>query len=322
MSLKVLAERMADLVGAGYPPDTAVAVVEKLGSPETRAVTGTIGTIAAIADREDVGTPAVVLVGPQFHRPDHLPLHGIRVWLPGERETAESQREPLEAAGATCRVLPLIEPVPLPVDEGRILDRSFDWVVFTSKKAVDYLFDLLGRWGLDARWFPKVAAIGSPAIEKLRARGIEPNLIPPEPTRVSLSDSLLHEGLAGQRVLLPFSEVAPDHVRERLAPHAAEVVRVDLYTVRPTSVDEAPPADVVLFTSETTVRSAKRNGLLEGIRERGMLVGGIGPGTCGRLAREGLPPDIVPDGTDPSSLARAVRRTFANLEAAVAGGRP
>jgi hypothetical protein len=113
--------------------------------------------------------------------------------------------------------------------------------------------------------------------------------------------------------------VAPDHVRERIAPHAAEVVRVDLYTIRYPAVKRVPTADVVLFSSETTVRSARLGGLVDEIRERGMLVGGIGPGTCRRLVEEGLPPAIVPAGTGPASLARATRLYFANLGLAARG---
>jgi uroporphyrinogen-III synthase len=145
--------------------------------------------------------------------------------------------------------------------------------------------------------------------------------MPSEPTRVALSDSLLATGLEGKRLLLPFSKVAPDQLRERLAPHAAEVTRLDLYGLRYPEVAEVPDAEVVLFTSETTVRSAKRNGLIDGIREKGMLVGGIGPGTLGRLEREGLEPVIRPDGTSPASLARAVKRTWANLDPAVVHAR-
>ena len=132
MSRKVLVSRMKDLENAGYPPNTPVAVVEKLGSPRARAVTGTITTIADIADAQNVGTPAVVLVGAQYAKPTHLPLHGVRVWLPAETETAGTQRLPLEALGAVCVQRPLIEPVPLPVEEGALLSESFDWVLFTS----------------------------------------------------------------------------------------------------------------------------------------------------------------------------------------------
>lgn len=318
MSRRVLAERMADLVTAGYPDDTPVIVAEKIGSPGARATAGTIGTIAAIADRENVGTPAVVLVGRQYRKPDHLPLAGVKVWLPAEEETGIAQREELAELGAVTVNVPLIEPRPLPIDEGAVFARPFDWVVFTSKKGVDFFFSLIEKWGFDSRWMPKVAAIGDPAFVKLRARGIRPNLFPPEPTRVALSTSLVQSGIRGKRVLLPMSAVAPDVLPERLREAGADVHRLDHYTLAFPEVREVPEADVVLFSSESTVRSARDQGLLAGIRDRGMIVGGIGPATWRRLDEVGLPAAIRPDGTSPADLARATRRHFANLEVAAA----
>lgn len=317
MSRKVLAERMQDLVEAGFASDTAVTVVEKLGSPAERAVCGTIASIADVADRADVGTPAVVIVGSQHGEADHLPLHGVRVWLPAERETGEGQRERLEALGASCVQEPLIEPVARPVDDDRVLEPGrFDWVLFTSKRSVDFFFALLASRGLDARWLPRVAAIGAPTVAKLKRRGIEPDLVPSRPTRDALSAALIEHGLAGARVLHPASAIAPDHVRETLAPHAAEVVRVDLYTLRYPEVTAVPDADVVLFSSASTVDSAREQGLLDEIRDRGLIVGGIGPATGRAIEEARLTLSIVPDGTDPEALARATRRYFARLEIA------
>jgi uroporphyrinogen-III synthase len=131
---------------------------------------------------------------------------------------------------------------------------------------------------------------------------------------------LIDQDLAGKRVLIPASAVAPDHVRQTLIPHASEVVRVDLYTIRYPEVESVPEADAVLFSSETTVKSARANGLIEEIRRRGMIVGGIGPGTLGRLEREGLPPAVVPDGTSPRELARALERLVVCRELAALSG--
>jgi uroporphyrinogen III methyltransferase/synthase len=312
MSRRVLAERMASLIEAGMDPETPVAVVEKIGSDAARAAHGTVATVADIADRENIGTPAVVLVGGSFRAPSHLPLHGVRFWLPGEAELAELQRERLEELGAVCVLRPLIETVAHPYDANLLFARPFDWAVFTSPGSVDYLFDAMRAWGHDARWLPpRIAALGGRAVDKLRARGVEPDLIPPEPFRGSLIEALRSQGLEGARVLLPSSAVAPDEVREALAPDAAEVVRVDLYGLRYPEVRDVPDVDAVLFTSPTTVESARRNGLVESIRERGLVVGGVGPVTAKALARESLPVDIRPTGYGPDRLARAALLHFA-----------
>ena len=169
---------------------------------------------------------------------------------------------------------------------------------------------------------PRVAAIGHSTIQKLRARGIEPDLIPSEHTRVALSESLIATGLAGRRVLIPASKVAPDHVRQALAAHAEEVVRLDLYGLRFPRVESVPDVDVILFSSESTVRSAAENGLIDEIRRMNPVIGGIGPATCGTLTRMGLAPAIVPDGVSPTSLAWATKRFFARLTPALREATP
>jgi uroporphyrinogen III methyltransferase / synthase len=307
MSRRVIAERMDGLREAGTPADTPVAIVEKIGSEDVRAVHGTVATIAALAEEKNVGTPAIVLVGGSFRPPSHLPLHGLRIWLPGEREIAEQQREHLEEFGAVCILRPLIEPEGLPFDADAVFARPFDWIVFTSPKGVDYLLDAMRQRGLDARWLPDhVAALGGHAVTKLRSLGIEPDLIPPRPFRRAMIESLLAQDISGKRILLPCSAVAPDEVREALAPVAGEVVRADLYGLKYPVVAEVPGADMVLFTSPSTVESARQNGLIPQIMERGLTVGGIGPVTAGVLEKEGLPASIVPTGYGPENLTRAV----------------
>jgi uroporphyrinogen III methyltransferase/synthase len=307
MSRRVIADRMRGLLDAGHPADTPAVAVEKVGSEEVRAVHGTIATLAAITEEAEVGTPTVVLVGGSFRPPSHLPLHGLRIWLPGEREIAEQQREHLEELGAVCVLRPLIEPEARPFDADAVFSRPFDWVVFTSPKGVDYLLDAMHERHLDVRWLPpRVAALGGHAVTKLRSLGVEPDLIPPQPFRRSMIESLLAEDLAGKRVLLPCSAVAPDDVPEALRPVAGEVVRVDLYGLRYPEVAEIPAAQVVLFTSPSTVASARENDLIGPILDAGLTVGGIGPVTARALEAEGLDPTIVPSGYGPENLARAV----------------
>ncbi|MEW6743549.1 MAG: uroporphyrinogen-III C-methyltransferase [Planctomycetota bacterium] len=314
MGRQGLAEKMQSLIDDGFEPATPVLLVEKLGTPEARTLAGAVAEIAARADEAGIGTPVVVLVGAQFRSPSHLPLFGTRIWLVAERETAAAQCQALEELGAVCAIEPLIEPYALPVDDEALFARPYDWVVFSSRKSVDFFFELLAARHLDARWLPRIAAMGDPAVAKLASRGIRLDLVPAEPKREALCHALVERGIAGQRILLPSSAVAPDTVRETLRRHAADVVRVDLYGLRFLCPASVPVAQAVLFSSESTVRSALENDLVRAIREANMVVGGIGTATCRLLSQVGLPPGIVPEGTSPASLARATRRHFARME--------
>lgn len=59
--LKELCERLQ--IKAGYPSKTPVAIVERAGCPDQRTVTGTMETIAALAEKHNVKPPSTIIVG-------------------------------------------------------------------------------------------------------------------------------------------------------------------------------------------------------------------------------------------------------------------
>jgi len=63
MGVHNLVPLTAALERAGMPSDTPAAVVERGFSPDQRSVVGTLGSLAALAARSGVGSPAVIVVG-------------------------------------------------------------------------------------------------------------------------------------------------------------------------------------------------------------------------------------------------------------------
>lgn len=59
--LRELCQRLIKL--AGYPSETAVAIVEKAGCPDQRTVVGNMMTIADLAKQHDVKPPSTIVVG-------------------------------------------------------------------------------------------------------------------------------------------------------------------------------------------------------------------------------------------------------------------
>ena len=76
----------------------------------------------------------------------------------------------LESAGFEVVECPLIRIDP--IDGPPIRAKAYDWLVVTSARAVDLLFERLEGP------VPRVAAIGPGTAETLRARGVEPELVP------------------------------------------------------------------------------------------------------------------------------------------------
>lgn len=74
--LRELCQRLQDL--AGYPADTPVGIVEKAGCPDQRTVTGTIETIADVAQKYEIVPPSTIVVG-----------DSVNVLMPQDDETGE-----------------------------------------------------------------------------------------------------------------------------------------------------------------------------------------------------------------------------------------
>src|SRR6185369_11227976 len=105
---------------------------------------------------------------------------------------------------------------------------EFDWVIFTSANGVQAFFAELRSQGADARRLgrARVAAIGPATAERLRAVGIEPDLVPEEYRGEAVADAIArgHGGrLQGVSVLLPRAEVAREALPEMLNALGARV---------------------------------------------------------------------------------------------------
>ncbi|MGC1851052.1 MAG: uroporphyrinogen-III C-methyltransferase, partial [Solirubrobacterales bacterium] len=85
MGVKRLADNAAALIEAGRDPGEPAAAVERGTMDGQRTVVATLSTLADAVEREGIGAPALIVVGPVVERRDVLawlerrPLHGRRV---------------------------------------------------------------------------------------------------------------------------------------------------------------------------------------------------------------------------------------------------
>jgi uroporphyrinogen III methyltransferase / synthase len=154
------------------------------------------------------------------------PLSGLRVLVTRARAQAESTIAALEARGAECVLLPLVEivppddPAPLCAAVARLAD--YAWVVFTSANAARAVADELRRTGRDgsACGAARACAIGPATAAALGAAGIRVDLVAEEHVGEGVVAALAATGpLDGVRVLLPRAaagrDVIPDELRRR-----------------------------------------------------------------------------------------------------------
>jgi uroporphyrinogen III methyltransferase/synthase len=131
----------------------------------------------------------------------------------------------LAEAGVEVRTVPVVvhapAPDPRPLDDALARLHEFDWVVFTSARAVDAVCQrpawLGASWASASR--PRVAAVGPITRERLEARGVPVALCPPVPGGRPLADALVAaEGgtLANQTILWPRSDIARPELGDAL----------------------------------------------------------------------------------------------------------
>ena len=157
----------------------------------------------------------------------------MRVVVTRPRAQARALVQRLEALGFDVVECPLIEIVPL--EEPRSIETSgYDWVVVTSPNGADLFADR--RSGDHAR----IAAVGPGTAETLRARGLEPDLIPIVSTQEGLVDAFPRPP---GRVLFVGAEEARGVLVDALGAEFVPLYRTQLLHPEP------PEGDLVVLAS-------------------------------------------------------------------------
>ena len=279
MGVKRLAENAASLVEAGLPASTPAALIEWGATSSQRCLAGDLGSIAAEAQAQGFGPPAVFVVGQVVGLRQKLawlekrPLWGLRALVTRTQEGASRMAALLEEQGAEAIIFPTIAVIetkdPGPMDEaiGRL--EVYDWVVFTSANGVDFFFRRLQGAGLDSRAFGgiKICAIGPATAAALAAHGLKADAIPAEYRAEAMADELADEAGKGARFLLARAAEAREVLPQKLIHLGGRVEVVPAYqTVLPAEADTAGlkerfgagKVDLVVFTASSTVKNLAR----------------------------------------------------------------
>ncbi|RKQ92530.1 uroporphyrinogen III methyltransferase/synthase [Solirubrobacter pauli] len=305
MGVKALPRIAERLQAGGRSAGEPVAVVERGTLPGQKTVVSTLASV--VEDAAGIRAPAITLVGPvaalrsEIAWLEERPLFGKTVAVTRARAQASALAGRLRALGATTVEAPAIRTQPLEVSLPDV--SSYDLLCVTSPAGAEYLFTHLR----DARDLAgvTVAAIGPGTARELRARGVEPDVVPERAVAEGLVEALADRSF--DRVLIARAregrDVLPDALRER----GAVVDVVALYeTVAEPLGDEARAAaaksDYLLFTSGSSVRFfAEAGGSLTGPK----LVS-IGPATSDVLREHGVEPDLEADPHTPDGLIAAL----------------
>ena len=302
----------------GMPADKPVAIISRGTTRRQRTITGTLMNIEEAA--RGVETPALILVGTVVDLRETIgwyetkPLYGKRIVVTRARDQASDLKRMLEESGAEVIEFPTIEIVPPPSFES--LDRvisaitDYQFVVFTSSNGVTSFFDRMKFHGKDSRSLGgrMVAAVGESTADALRAKGIDPDLIPPKFQTAALLPMLAADQ-NGVRTAVVRAAVGSDELIDELRRRGGDVDLAIAYETKPvTNGDKSQleKIDVVTFTSGSTVDNFF-NAVENGIAAHAKLAS-IGPVTSEAIRKHGRQPDIEADNATIAALHAAILR--------------
>jgi uroporphyrinogen III methyltransferase/synthase len=328
--------------------DTTPTVVTANGTTcQQRSVETTLAGLLdkAVLDKPAGAEPAGPLAGPlvvtigktvanraKLNWWESRALYGWTVLVPRTKDQAGEMSEKLVGHGALPVEVPTIavEPPRSPAQMERavkgLVDGRFQWVVFTSTNAVRAVWEKFNEFGLDARAFSgvKIACVGQATADRVRAFGINPELVPSgEQSSLGLLDEFPpYDDVFDpvNRVLLPRADIATETLAEGLRERGWEIEDVTAYrTVRaappPASTREMIKTggfDAVCFTSSSTVRNLVG---IAGKPHARTIVACIGPKTAETAAEFGLRVDVQPEVAAVGPLVDALAEHAARLRA-------
>ncbi|MGB0969946.1 MAG: uroporphyrinogen-III synthase [Mycobacterium sp.] len=349
-----LPDAASTLIDYGLAENTPTVVTANGTTCQQRSVETTLAglldkaTLTAAGD----GLPAASAVGPSpadagalvvtigrtvAHRAklnwwESRALYGWTVLVPRTKDQAGEMSERLVTHGALPIEVPTIavEPPRSPAQMERavkgLVDGRFQWVVFTSTNAVRAVWEKFNEFGLDARAFSgvKIACVGQATADRVRAFGINPELVPAgEQSSLGLLDDFPpYDDIFDpvNRVLLPRADIATETLAEGLRERGWEIEDVTAYR----TVRAAPPPartremiktggfDAVCFTSSSTVRNLVG---IAGKPHARTIVACIGPKTAETAAEFGLRVDVRPEVAAVGPLVEALAEHAARLRA-------
>lgn len=324
MGVSRLAKIATALIDGGRASDTPAAVIEWGTYPRQRTVTATLASLAEVAAREKIIAPSIAIIGDvvklrgEMRWFDRRPLFGRTIVVTRAREQASQLRAMLEIAGACVIEAPAIRIEAL--DQGPLYAAlgnlaGYDWLVVTSRNAVDLLWAALRELGLDARAFAsaKLCAVGPATADALLAHGLAVDVIPDRYVAEGVIEKLRErDDVRGARVLFVRAAGARELLPAALRDMGANVDEVEIYRTVPdlSGLDtlrdalDAGAVDVVTFTSASTVRHFVD--ALGAERARTVRGASIGPITSDAAREFGVPVAIEAVESTIASLVQAI----------------
>jgi uroporphyrinogen III methyltransferase/synthase len=336
MGMRNLPRLVGELIAGGKSPDTPAATVMNGTLPEQKTCVSTLGELPEAVERAGIAAPAVVVIGEVVGLREGLswwerqPLFGRNILVTRASQQAAELAAVLRSAGAAPVLEPMIEFSEIRDRAGRskiasaiaALDRTQS-IVFTSSNAVRFFARALESQRDEQAEAPlglagiRTFCVGDRTARVALAAGFPVHVVA---TGRSDAEALLGQLLqsppaAGERVLIPGSQIARTLIADGLRAAGAEVDCVTFYENRRPEIDVAGLRGrlvrgdlyALTFTSPSTVDHFV-DCLDEESREAAgqCMIAAIGRTTAKHLEGVGLRASVVPSRPDVSLMVEGL----------------
>lgn len=259
-------DRIVDrLIKNGKDPKTPSAIVTDGTLPSMRCVRSTLESLPQAAKEHGLKAPGIIVIGPvaefEMTAKKNLAFSGLTVGITGTDAIYEKIASKLYAEGAS--VFRIGKSRVVPMNQDRLSQTvkeigAYQWIVFTSRNAIDVFFRTVRTEKVDMRAFSNVkfAVVGRGTMEYLEQFGFYADYIPAAFTAESLADGLCSVVKPQERVLIPRAKLGSARLTESLAAANIEHTDLSIYDVKveATDVSALKGLDYLTFESGSGVR--------------------------------------------------------------------
>lgn len=310
------------LLSNGMNPHIGAAVVENGTRYNQRVFRGELCSIEEIARKENVVSPALIVVGDvckkdlSFFNKLKLPLSGKNILLTATRTLAEKMASRFKETGANICEMSLIAIKEIEIEKEKLLSEINDstHILFTSSNGVDIFFEQIKRYGIDIRSLhnKKICVIGSGSGEALNKYGVNADFIPSKFDSKSFLDEILPKLDKDSKVLMLRAKIGSDVLPKGLKSAGIAFSDIPVYD---TIIDHRKKfelnKDIENFDYVVAASASGAKALVEMIEDKKMLSGkvvSIGPVTTKALVELGIENIITAKRYDVEGIIDAIKK--------------
>ena len=319
MGLSNLLEIAEQLIKAGKPENTPVAVISEGTTMYQKVVRGNLSDIAEKVREAQLISPAIIVIGDTaaYEYLDSSKRYK-KVGVTATELLWKKLEQGIEGLGmqpiSLCDMKVVTTEQMKEFDEELTRLSRYQWVMFTSQNAIRLFFQEMRRCQIDIRELShlRFAVLGSGTEKKLKEYGIHADFIPSKYTVSVLANEFVKIVSPDERVLIPRAVQGSPELTAILSEQKIPYTDIPIYDVAGSltkNIKCLDDLDYLIFVSASGVTE-----FFESIRENNLSlpkkiqIACIGSITQKRLLQEYGEADIVATVNDVEGLLEAIKR--------------